>query len=193
MSSSIRLVIILLSMCWMGSFICLPIDELREHLDSPAVKAFLDTIAYAEGTLHKEGYRHMFGDLCCKALKRHPCRIICAPCGDRELCSSAAGKYQFLQKTWEHVARKTGIDSFSPLHQDCGAVYLLKKSGALELIKKEEFSGALEKSNKIWASLPGAHYKQPTKSKLELHKIFLKQLAYYKKLLTKENQDELKN
>ena len=105
----------------------------------------------------------LFGAHIFDSFKDHPRCVITAKLGGKELRSSASGRYQFLRKTWDKVADTVGMKSFSPVHQDCAAVYMLKEAGALDLIKQGDLPAAISKVKNIWASLPGAPYGQPIK------------------------------
>ncbi len=154
-------------------------DQLLVHLRHPSVRAFLDTIAYAEGTLHENGYRTIFGHILFKKYTWHPRLIVCANYNNKQLCSSAAGKYQFSQKIWTKVAGIIKAKDFSPLNQERAAVYLLIDAGALCHVKSGDIDLAFEKVNTIWASLPGSPHKQPTKHKRVLHQVFKQQLHFH--------------
>lgn len=158
---------------------------LCKYLCEPQVQAFLDTIAYSEGTLNNNGYNTLFGHLYFKNFKDHPRQVVCTQYNGSLLCSSAAGRYQFLQKTWDEIAPQINARNFGPLNQDLGAVALLAKKNVLSSVPhmktKKEFANAIYKVNKTWAGLPGASYGQPTKSMAELEAIYKKQLDYHKK------------
>jgi murein DD-endopeptidase MepM/ murein hydrolase activator NlpD len=127
--------------------------EAALNLDDVKVMAFLDLIAWAEGT--GDRYDIQFtgssftGDT-------HPRQIRCS----EGLCSDAAGRYQFLSTTWDGL----GLPDFSPSSQDKGAIALLKSSGAYDLILAGDIEGAVCKAGPVWASLPCNDYNQPQKS-----------------------------
>lgn len=149
--------------------------------NNPRVKAFLDTIAYAEGTFHKNGYKTMYGDIIFDSLHDHPRQIVCSWYKGKLLCSSAAGRYQILQRTWDRVAPTIDAQTFSPLNQDRVAIELIADCEALEDVAAGKFDKAITKVNKVWASLPGAGYGQRTVSLNELRQIFNQQVYYYTK------------
>jgi len=131
----------------------------NQLLKNAKVKAFLLTIRYCEGTLGSEGYRTMFTGKKFSSFSDHPRINNCFG----SLCSTAAGAYQFLSRTWDDVRIKLGLLDFGPESQDMAAVYLLKRCGALPFILDGNINKAIEKANGTWASLPGSSYGQPTK------------------------------
>jgi len=141
------------------------------------VRAFMDTLAYAEGT--KEHYDYIFTFVTFNSYKDHPRRAVCAG----KLCSTAAGRYQFLSKTWDGLAPDLGLSDFTPPSQDKAGLELVRRAGAYNLVLKsdryENFAAAVKKINKIWASLPGSPYGQPTHSLAALWKAYQAQLAKY--------------
>lgn len=159
-------------------------DPLALYLKSPSVKAILDTIAYAESTLNDQGYQTTFGFQYFDNLNDHPRRIICKEFKGDWLCSSAAGRYQILQKTWDRVARKIHAQNFSPHEQDRAAAQLLLENNALVRIAKGflsfgQFKQIMGLLNPIWASLPGSPYGQPTRSAKELYMVYVEQFQKY--------------
>ena len=162
------------------------LDPLGLSLKNASVKAMLDTIAFAESTMNDQGYQTQFGFQYFNDLTDHPRRIICKKSNGDWLCSSAAGRYQIIQKTWDRVAKKINAHNFSPYEQDRAAVHLLEKSDALARIKKgflsfTQFKKVLSLINPIWASLPGSPYGQPTRSAKELYMVYVEQFKKYMK------------
>lgn len=129
------------------------------------VRAFLDTIAYAEGTSGPDGYRMMFGGRLVDSLADHP-RVFHTFTNRRgeTLRTSAAGRYQFLSRTWDALARKLNLSDFGPTSQDLAAVELIRERGALADVQAGRFADAVRKVAPVWASLPGAGYAQPERS-----------------------------
>lgn len=76
------------------------------------------------------------------------------------LRSSAAGRYQFLARTWDALAREHGYTDFSPENQDRGALQLVRERKALDYVRRGSVVKAIELCAPIWASLPGAGYGQ---------------------------------
>lgn len=131
------------------------------------VGAFLDMIAYAEGTAMAEGYRVMFGyprypDRLINSFADHPRqRFSFTNSLGKTLTTSAAGRYQFLERTWDDLRSKLGLQDFSPANQDAGAIELIRQRGALNDVRAGRTTAAIAKVSKVWASLPGAGYAQP--------------------------------
>lgn len=137
------------------------------------IKAFLDTIAWAEGT--GANYHMQFTGQISSAIDEHPEQINCSDA----LCSDAAGRYQFLSTTWQPVADRLGLKDFSAESQDKAAIQLLKDSGAYEKILSGDLEGAFCAAGPTWASFPCNDYSQPQKSKAELLKVYQEALNKY--------------
>lgn len=158
---------------------------LRNH---PAVRAFLDTIALAElgraNALSSVSYIMMYpSGKTFKGFDHHPGVVNCAQLGGREICSSAAGRYMFLEKIWKKIAHRLDLHDFSPLNQDIAAIYLLYEKKALEDIQKRNLKAAIAKVNTIWSSLPGSPHKQPVRKYKKLEEFFKIRYAHYAKYL----------
>lgn len=150
------------------------------------VRAFLDTIAKAEGTAGPDGYRTLFGGSLFTGWADHPriAKQFTDKTG-RKLWTSAAGRYQFMAvsplptggstrvDTWDRIKRKLSLPDFSPESQDRAAVELLREAGALAKIQRGDFAGAVAAARSTWASLPGAGYAQPERSLAYLQTAFL--------------------
>jgi muramidase (phage lysozyme) len=141
------------------------------------VRAFMDTLAYSEGT--REHYNYIFTGVTFNSYADHPRRIICSG----SLCSSAAGRYQFLSKTWDALAGDLALKDFTPPSQEKAGLELVRRAGAYNLVlksdKRANFAAAVGKLNGIWASLPGSPYGQPTHTMSALWKAYQTALAKY--------------
>ena len=174
------------------------IGTVRAGEFSPSVKAFLDTIAAAEGTsntgtfcgLADDGYGSQYR---CYAdstrvftnYQDHPRKKFMTPWGQY---SSASGRYQFLISTWDRVRKELDLKDFSPKSQDRGAVRLLvireakKNVEAIGSNNRWEFYSALDKVACEWASIPkmsdsslakrGGCHEQPIKSRESLWNLY---------------------
>lgn len=138
----------------------------------PNIAAFLDMLAYSEGTathpLTKnrgydvivtgmDGKPEIFNDY-----RDHPfasgkpAKIF----NRRGEKSTASGRYQQLYLFWPHYQKQLGLPDFSPLSQDKLAIQLIRERGALEDIRQGRIERAISRCRTIWASLPGAGYGQ---------------------------------
>jgi muramidase (phage lysozyme) len=119
---------------------------------SKQVQAFLDVIAWTEGTDRvigdgaRTGYNIIFTFDRFTNFSKHPRRLKCSG----GLCSDAAGRYQFLSTTWDEL----GLSDFSPANQDIGAMKLIRRRGALSLVEAGKIKQALDPLSFEWASLP---------------------------------------
>lgn len=126
-----------------------------------SVAAFLDMLAHAEGTPRfgrEDGYDVIVGGGTFDSYHDHPRQLVWLPA--YEIHSSAAGRYQFLTRTWDDLAERFDLPDFSPVSQDLGAVHLIRQCKALSLIHDGRIREAIHACRKIWASLPGAGYGQ---------------------------------
>lgn len=136
-----------------------PADVAPDEADMN-IKAFLDMIAASEGTAGRgdNGYNILVGGGTFDSYDDHPRRVIQVRAG---LASSAAGRYQFLARTWDSLAARLSLPDFSPQSQDTAAIELIRERGALNDVKAGRVEVAIQKVARIWASLPGAGYNQP--------------------------------
>lgn len=140
------------------------------------VTAFLWMLRCCEGTSGPLGYQTRFGPkgdqlfsiddpkLRSYQFKDHPRIGYTYPTKAGSITSTAAGAYQFLSKTWDSCQKALSLPDFSPRSQDLGCIFLLKQAGALSAIKAGDFKTAIEKTKRIWASLPGDVYGQGGKN-----------------------------
>lgn len=122
----------------------------------PKIKAFLDLIGKSEGAT----YNTLYGGTTFTDFSKHPNKKITAG----GWTSTAAGKYQFLHKTWVAVSQKLGLKDFSPNSQDLAAIQLIKDRGAYNLILQGKITDAIHICSLEWASMPDqsgtSHYGQ---------------------------------
>ena len=125
----------------------------REHnIERDRVKAFLDTIASAEGTAAADGYYTQYTGTKFASFTDHPREMRCGRRYGKKLCSDAAGRYQFLSTTWDRFAKKFGVKDFSPQNQDLMAIELIRERGALGDIEAGRLEPAVRKLAYIWPS-----------------------------------------
>lgn len=137
------------------------------------LQAILDTIAWAEETIkygRKNGYNVLFGGNTFNELNDHPWNFYPQPekvyfdDNGVQNYSTAAGRYQFLQDTWNPLSNNNGLRNFGPANQDIGAILLAtSKPNFLDSLGTEDYEQAFTSIKSLWASLPAAGYGQPEK------------------------------
>ena len=132
---------------------------------SPIERAMLDTIAFTEGTRGhgKDGYNVTFGYRYFDSCEVHPNIKVCSG----KLCSTAAGRYQFLNKTWNGLK----LTSFWPEQQELGALELIVRRGVdlpASPMTATEFANALDRLSYEWSSLPPGRYGTPRLTATEI-------------------------
>ena len=126
------------------------------------LKAFLDIIAFSEGTSKikssDNGYNVIVGGALFTSYQDHPRkRVFIKQINDY---SSAAGRYQLLARYFDAYKKQLNLPDFSPFSQDAIALQQIKECKAIDDINSGKFSIAVTKCAHIWASLPGAGYGQ---------------------------------
>jgi muramidase (phage lysozyme) len=126
------------------------------------VAAFLDVIAFSElkncGLKEdpEKGYNVMLGCKPFSGYSEHPNQVRKAG----RWSSTAAGRYQFLYKSWKPIQQALGLKDFSPDSQDKAAVEIIRLSGAADLVANassyNSFARAIKKLGPIWSSFPGS-------------------------------------
>lgn len=130
---------------------------------NPQRKAFLDMLAWSEGTdngrqkTNNHGYDVIVGGSLFTDYSDHPRKLVTL---SPTLKSTAAGRYQLLSKWWDAYRAQLGLKDFSPTSQDAVALQQIKERGALPLIDSGDIRQAIDRCSNIWASLPGAGYGQ---------------------------------
>lgn len=124
----------------------------------PEAYALLDTIAGTESP----GYNVIHGGSRFEDYRDHPRRNIPIRSGrNAGKTSSAAGRYQFIQGTWDDQARKLGLEDFSPDNQDAAAWHLAQETygrGLLDTLRSGDPARIASIGRALrhqWASLPG--------------------------------------
>ena len=141
------------------------------------VLAFLDTLAHAEGVqrysqFEQDGYDVIVGGSTFTDFRDHPRQSVYLP--RYNIRSTAAGRYQFLIRTWDDLARRLKRSDLSPENQDRAAIQLIREQRALDDVKFGRFDQAVQKCRNIWASLPGAGYGQREHALDDLRAVFVK-------------------
>lgn len=128
----------------------------------PVGMAFLDAIAKSESNGR---YDVVYGGGRVSDLSRHPGKYVTIQSGpNKGKKSSAAGRYQFLERTWNQYANKLGLKDFSKKSQDRAAwelakdTYKAKTGGDLQADLESGDPKAATKAasalSGVWTSLP---------------------------------------
>lgn len=136
---------------------------------SDRIAAFLDMIAYAEGTIRfgiANGYNVIVGGHTFSDFSDHPRRTIDLP--KLGIKSTAAGRYQILSRFWDVYKKQLNLPDFGPDSQDRYAIQQIREQGAYGDVVNGNFDAAIRKCANIWASLPGAGYGQREVNRSEL-------------------------
>ncbi|AEZ65218.1 lysozyme [Escherichia phage FV3] len=145
-------------------------------------KAFLDMIAYSEGTdngrqpTNDRGYDVIVGGKLFSDYSKHPGVYVKL---NAKLTSSAAGRYQILEKFAKHYMKQLGLPDFGPASQDKIALQLIRECKALDDIDEGRIHQAIYKCRSRWASFPpppgaGKLYNQRAESIDKMLDIFKK-------------------
>ena len=131
---------------------------------SKNMKAFLDMLAYSEGTdngrqkTNNYGYDVIVGGSLFTDYSDHPRKLISLP--KLGIKSTAAGRYQVLAKFYDAYKKQLHLPDFSPASQDAIAMQLIRECKATADIEAGRIADAIHKCRSRWASLPGAGYGQ---------------------------------
>lgn len=144
---------------------------------SPRLSAFLATIRWAEtGTSEPESYKKLVFNGTFNNFSTHPLKKQCAPINGKNICSTAAGAYQMLDKSWYDLQPKLNLKDFSPASQDKMAIEYIRRNNALSDIEAGKFDTAICKVGRVWASFPCNNYNQNAKSIDKLRIYYQQQL-----------------
>ena len=139
---------------------------------SPQLTAFLDLIAFSEGTSTSPATKNDGYDVIVSGLdgpevftdysdhpfaKGRPAKTI------REsplLRSTASGRYQLLLRYWRAYQTSLRLPDFSPASQDAVAVQQMRDRHAVDMVEAGNIEGAIEACGPIWASFPNNEYGQ---------------------------------
>src|SRR6266567_3232165 len=125
------------------------------------LNAFLDMIAFSEGTStvagSDNGYNVLVGGTLFDSYADHPRILVHIREG---LDSTAAGRYQLLERYFDFYKKKLNLPDFSPDSQDAIAVQQIKECNALQDIANGNIQSAINQCSHLWASMPGAGYGQ---------------------------------
>lgn len=141
------------------------------------LRAFLDLLAWSEGTdngrqpTNNRGYDVIVGGKLFYDYSKHPGVYVKL---NPRLTSSAAGRYQILEKFAKHYMKQLKLPDFGPDSQDKIAIQLIKECKALDDIYAGRIHSAVYKCRSRWASLPGAGYNQHEQKIEKLIAVFKK-------------------
>jgi muramidase (phage lysozyme) len=131
---------------------------------SQNLTAFLAAIATSEGTanLGDHGYNVLVGSTPAQPLMfgsyhDHPRTTIYLRAN---LTSTAAGRYQILERYFDSYKASLHLPDFGADSQDAIAIQMLTEVGALLDIESGNFASAVAKASSRWASLPDSQYGQ---------------------------------
>lgn len=134
-----------------GDGVASDLDSIKDPVERANVKAMLDAIADVEGANYNTLVGQGRNNREITDLGRHPNRVgMVTPDGP----STAAGRYQITGSTWKGVAGDLGLKDFSPESQDKAAIELMRRRGALEDVKRGDFTAAAKKLGSEWQGLP---------------------------------------
>lgn len=141
-------------------------------MNNPNVQAFLDMLAFSEGTANHpltrnrgydvivtgaDGKPEIFTDYRDHPFANgRPAKVFNKQ-GQR---STAAGRYQQLYRYWPTYKKQLRLPDFNPASQDTLAIQLIRERRALDDVLAGRIACAIVACNNIWASLPGAGYGQ---------------------------------
>jgi len=147
----------------------------KEHIN---LTAFLDMLAWSEGTdhprqkTHNHGYDVIVGGSLFTSYADHPRIRVELP--RLKIFSTAAGRYQLLSRFYDAYKKSLALPDFSPLSQDLIALRQIRERRATQVIRDGKFDEAVRLTRNIWASLPGAGYGQHEHKIEDLRAIYLK-------------------
>ena len=132
----------------------------------PNVAAFLDTLAFSEGTATHPLTKNNGYDVIVTGIDGKPevlptIAITRLPVGARRRSSIVAGKIHGIRAlpaalpVLAALQKQLALPDFSPASQDRLAIQLIRERGALEDLQQGRIERAISRCRNIWASLPG--------------------------------------
>ena len=145
------------------------------------LKAFLDVIAFSEGTkdVGDDGYNVIVGGALFHDYEEHPNQRIFIK--RLNIYSTAAGRFQILFHDWDVYRKQLDLENkqkyqegaFGKQAQIAIALQMIGERHALADIDAGRFDAAVGKCSRIWASLPGNVYGQREKPIGELKAAYI--------------------
>jgi muramidase (phage lysozyme) len=138
---------------------------------SPNLQAFLTMIGLSEGTeeLGDHGYNVLVGGTLFTSFADHPRVLVDLGNG---LKSTAAGRYQILERMFDAYKVMLHLPDFGPASQDAIAVQMIHECHATADVEAGNFDDAVASCASRWASLPGANYGQRENQLADLRRAF---------------------
>lgn len=146
---------------------------------TPQLKAFLDTIAWAEIgpkmlALSDNGFNVIVGSRPDKMLlfhdySDHPRKYVKVG----NIYSTAAGAFQILARIFDFYKAELHLPDFGKESQRAIATRMLKEVKVLQPIEDGLFDTAIHRARSRWASLPGAGDSQPERKIEDLRRVFV--------------------
>lgn len=138
--------------------------------------AFLTMIAISEGTepIGQHGYDCIVGSTpqnphLFPSYADHPrIKVRLSP----SLVSTAAGRYQILERYFDAYKAQLHLPDFSPESQDAIALQMIRERNAFADVAAGRFDEAVGKCANLWASLPGNGYGQHQNALTALREAF---------------------
>jgi muramidase (phage lysozyme) len=127
------------------------LEENKEYLKNKNVKAFIASIAAAEGGDYNLKYGGVKGK---KNDKWQFSDFSTHPGAGSDGKTTAAGMYQINHATWKEMSAKMDLSDFSPGTQDLLAVEILRTIGVIDTIVGGDISTGLSAASRRWAALP---------------------------------------
>ena len=152
------------------------------------LQAFLDTVTYSELgpdilAQSDNGYDVLVGSTAhdvhlFDSYADHPRVLIKLTIkhkdGSRSIVeSTAAGRYQILERYYDHYRMHLGLPDFGPESQDAIAIQMIRECSAMGDIEAGRFDRAVTKCASRWASLPLAGYGQHENDMGDLRAAFI--------------------
>lgn len=140
---------------------------------SANLTAFLTMIGNSEGTISiagsDNGYNVLVGGTLFSSYADHPRIVVDLGNGLR---SSAAGRYQILERYYDAYKAQLHLPDFSPGCQDAIAIQMITECHAFADVVAGRFDSAVGKCASRWASLPGNNYGQRENKLADLRNTF---------------------
>jgi muramidase (phage lysozyme) len=93
-----------------------------------------------------------------RGYRDHPRTLVKVPTKTGVIPSTAAGRYQILERYFDVYKHQLNLPDFGKESQDAIAKQLIRECKALDDIEAGRFDVAVFKCKSRWASLPGANY-----------------------------------